>query len=66
MAGVLGTFMRHSRNRLEIARRREQLKAEREVSVCFLFFFKYQIALIKDLKIKKLYNIYVYIKEAQK
>ncbi|XP_076057129.1 neo-calmodulin-like [Oratosquilla oratoria] len=30
MAGVLGNFMRHSKNRAEIQRRRELLKAERE------------------------------------
>ncbi|MPC89166.1 hypothetical protein E2C01_084101 [Portunus trituberculatus] len=34
MAGVLGNFMRHSRARSEMQRRREALKAEREVSGC--------------------------------
>lgn len=33
MAGVLGNFIRHSRARQELQKRRETLKAERTVSV---------------------------------
>ena len=38
MAGVLGRFMKHSKNRQEIAKKREALKAEREVTTFLISY----------------------------